>query len=82
LDEIKEGDQGTAARACQRIEVSLIIGEAVERFSEDRSNLPVQAIHDSVIVFSPNAVAFGRAAILGVSGSIGSTRDSKGRPSP
>jgi hypothetical protein len=50
---------GTAARACQRIEASLIIGELVKRFGEERPDLRLQTINDFVLVFS-EAVEFGR----------------------
>ena len=70
LEEIKEGDHGTAARVGRRIEASPIIGGVAERFRVERPDLPIQTIHDSVLVF-PEAVDYARDTILDVYGSIG-----------
>jgi hypothetical protein len=70
LEQIKADDHGTAARACQRIESSLMIGGVVERFRVDYPDVPIQTIHDSVLVPS-EAVEVATTIILDVFGSIG-----------
>jgi hypothetical protein len=70
MEAIKAGDHGTAARACQRIESSLMIGGVVERFRVANPDLPIQTIHDSVLVH-PEVVDLARTTILDVFGAIG-----------
>jgi hypothetical protein len=78
MEAIKAGDHGTAARACQRIESSLMIGGVAERFRVAYSDLPIQTIHDSVLVH-PDVVDLARATILDVFGAIGLTPKMKVR---
>ena len=70
IEEIKSEDHGTVARACQRIEASLIIGGVVERFRLDYPDVPIQTIHDSVLV-PPEWIDLAIAVIRQVFGTIG-----------
>ena len=72
LEEIKADDHGTAARACQRIESSLMIGGVVERFRVAHPNVAIQTIHDSVLVH-PEMLDLTEDTILDVFGAIGLT---------
>jgi hypothetical protein len=70
LEEIKQNDHGTSARACQRIESRLMIDGVVERFRLQYPDLPILTIHDSVLVVR-DAVEIARAAILAEFAGIG-----------
>jgi hypothetical protein len=72
LEAVKVRDKGRAARACQRIESSLMIGGVVGRFLADHPDIPIQTIHDSVLV-PTDTVDLARDTILKVFGSIGLT---------
>jgi hypothetical protein len=72
IEEIKAGDQGRAARACQLIESSLMIGGVVERFRVAHPDAAIQTIHDSVLVH-PDTVDLAKDTILDVFGAIGLT---------
>jgi hypothetical protein len=70
LEQIKQGDHGRSARACQRIEARLMIQGVVERFRRDHRDQPIQTIHDSVLVV-PGAVELAREAIHAEFAAIG-----------
>ncbi len=70
IEQMKVGDKGTTARACQRIESSLMIGGVVERFRTDHPAVPIQTIHDSVLV-PPDAIDLATRTILDVFGGLG-----------
>ena len=72
LEQIKQNDHGTSARACQRIESSLMINGAVRQFMLPDANMPILTIHDSVLV-TPEAVQVATAAIQGEFARIGLT---------
>jgi hypothetical protein len=70
LEEIKSGDQGRSARACQRIESRLMIEGVVGSFERLHPDVPIQTIHDAVLVV-PEAVEIAKAAILAEFASVG-----------
>ncbi len=70
IEAIKIEDHGSVARACQRIEASLIVGGVVERFRVKYPDIPIQTIHDSVLVHS-ESVELAKKIIGQVFGTIG-----------
>jgi hypothetical protein len=81
LEQIKEDDHGTLARACQRIESRLMIDGVVGHFRRHHPDVPVQSIRDSVLVV-PDAVETAREAILARFAGIGLMPTIKVKASP
>ena len=70
LEELKRDAHGTVARASQRIEARLMVDGVIERFRRSWPLVPIQLIHDAVLV-TTEAVEIAREAILAEFGSIG-----------
>jgi hypothetical protein len=74
IEQVKERDHGTLARACQRIESRLMIGGVVEQLRIHQPDMPVQTIHDSVLVLDePGARAQAIRLVMGEYAGIGLT---------
>jgi hypothetical protein len=62
IEEIKRYDHATLSRACQRIEARLMVEGVVATMAADRPDVPVQSIHDSLLVY-PEHVAYTESII-------------------